>query len=157
MQIAPQNGKMPDTEVVSGMIARGGSLLLLNGAHGAGTGAGTAGDAGIRVDFVLGVALRDGAHGALLRTGAAGDASISNLISHGMFLLFGCNCIVPTAGEKIKGKSEKNAKNGSKSRLTGIFSPEWGILSSRVEEGGESWTENEQRLRSGSGRSSPLI
>ena len=59
-----------------------GRLLFLDSTHGASAGAGTAGDAGVSVDDVGGVALGDSAHGALLSTSAAGNASVANLICH---------------------------------------------------------------------------
>jgi hypothetical protein len=57
-------------------------LFLGGSANGAGVRAGTALDAGIRVDHVLAVSLADRVHGALGGTGAAADAFIGNLVSH---------------------------------------------------------------------------
>jgi hypothetical protein len=108
--------KKPDTRCPARFRQSG--LLLLDGTHGAGTGAGTAGDAGVSVDVVLGVALGDGAHGALLSAGAAGDASIGNLICHGMFLLRSGICILTYTGKKSRGKVKKREKNSSKQQLT---------------------------------------
>jgi hypothetical protein len=105
--IHKESRKKPDTRCPAGWERE---LLLLDGAHGAGTGAGTAGDAGVSVDVVLGVALGDGAHGALLGTGAAGDASIGNLICHGMFLLKSGTCIVTYTEKKSRGKVKKSEK-----------------------------------------------
>ena len=58
------------------------ALLLLRSTNGAHICAGTAIDAGIRVDDVLAVAFRDGANGAAFCTGTAGNAIVRNLICH---------------------------------------------------------------------------
>jgi hypothetical protein len=113
--IHKESRKKPDTGCPAGWERE---LLLLDGAHGAGTGAGTAGDAGVGVDVVLGVALGDGAHGALLSAGTAGDESIGNLICHGMFLLRSGICILTYTGKKSRGKVKKREKNNSKQQLT---------------------------------------
>ena len=69
-------------------------LALRNGAHGAGTSAGTAVQASTGVDHVMIITLRNGAHGAGIRAGTTADASIANDISHWkytslrMYLLF---------------------------------------------------------------------
>jgi hypothetical protein len=51
--------------------------------HGASVRASAAIDAGIRVDHILAVALRDRVHGAAIRASAASDAFISDNVSHG--------------------------------------------------------------------------
>ena len=79
-----------------------GELLLLDGAHRAGAGAGTAGDAGIRVDDIAGIALGDGANRAALRAGAAGNAGIGDLVSHRDDLLIWCWLYCSTRAKKIK-------------------------------------------------------
>ena len=60
-------------------------LALGDRAHGAGTSAGTAIDAGAGVDDVLGIALSDGAHGAAVNTGTAADASVTDDIGHNKY------------------------------------------------------------------------
>ena len=61
------------------------SLALGDSAHGAGTSAGAAIDAGAGVDDVVVVALSDSAHGAALSAGTAADASVTNNIGHDMY------------------------------------------------------------------------
>ena len=58
---------------------------LGDSAHGAGTSAGAAVDAGAGVDDVLRVALGDSAHGAAVNTGTAADASVTDNIGHDMY------------------------------------------------------------------------
>ena len=61
------------------------SLALGDSAHGAGTSAGAAINAGAGVDDVVVVALSDSAHGAALSAGTAADASVTNNIGHDMY------------------------------------------------------------------------
>ena len=61
------------------------SLALGDRAHGAGTSAGAAVDAGAGVDDVLSVALGDRAHGAAISAGTAADASVTDNIGHNMY------------------------------------------------------------------------
>ena len=62
-----------------------GDRAPIMGAHGAGTSAGTAINAGAGVDDVLGIALSDGAHGAAVNTGTAADASVTDDIGHNKY------------------------------------------------------------------------
>jgi hypothetical protein len=62
-------------------------LLSLGSTHGAGIGASAAIDAQVSVDLVLAVALGDSGNGAALGASAASDARISDLVSHGYYLL----------------------------------------------------------------------
>ena len=59
-----------------------GSSTLRDRAHGAGTGAGTAVQAGAGVDHIVVSALRNRARGAGIRAGAAADAGITDNIGH---------------------------------------------------------------------------
>jgi hypothetical protein len=83
-------------------------LLLGDSAHGAVASAGAAGDAGISVDDVLGIALGNSANRAALCTGAAGNASVRNNICHGKLPPCSDERIVARPNEKINRKSEKS-------------------------------------------------
>ena len=63
-------------------------LRLGGSAHGANTGASAAGHAGVGVDLIRGVALRDGGNRTFLGTSTALDALVADLISHDSYLLF---------------------------------------------------------------------
>jgi hypothetical protein len=57
-------------------------LFLRDGAHRALTGTGTAGNAGIGVDDIVFLALRNRVHGANRSAGAAGNTLVADYISH---------------------------------------------------------------------------
>lgn len=63
-------------------------LGLVGGADGAGASAGTAVDASIGVDLILGIAGGDGADRASALASTAHDAGIRDLISHDSYLHF---------------------------------------------------------------------
>jgi hypothetical protein len=58
------------------------SLFSLDSAGGAGAFAGAAVDAGIGVDFVLGIAFSDSFYGAFASASAAGNAFIGDYVCH---------------------------------------------------------------------------
>jgi len=62
---------------------------LRDSAYRAGACAGSAVDASISIDVVLGVALRNSAYRAALSTGTTRNAGIRNLICHYIYLLNG--------------------------------------------------------------------
>ena len=75
-------------------------LALLGSANGAGTGASAAGNAGICIDNVLAIALRDSGNGALFDASAASDALISDDICHDLYTSkFFCNYYTPTCAK----------------------------------------------------------
>jgi len=57
-------------------------LFLDGSTNGAAASAGTAGNAGISVDHVLAIALRDSGNGAIRSAGTASDAFVSNFVCH---------------------------------------------------------------------------
>ena len=79
-----------------------GNRLCLGGrAHGADTGASTAGNAGIGVDFELAIALGDGGNGTLGSARATGDALVADRICHCQYLLYYfCGFIIHHRGGK---------------------------------------------------------
>lgn len=62
--------------------------LALDSAGGAGSSAGTAVDAGISVDYILAISLRDSAYGTFAGAASAANAGISNNVCHDKILLF---------------------------------------------------------------------
>jgi hypothetical protein len=79
---------------------RGLELSLGGSAYGADTGASAAGHAGIGIDVVLALALRDGGNGTFLSARAAGDALVTDLICHDKYLLFFVEIIIHPKSEK---------------------------------------------------------
>ena len=82
-------GKISGTEKAADLTVRRPFLsestrksALRDRTHGARTSASAAIDAGISIDLVLAVALRNSADGALALAGTAADASIANYMSH---------------------------------------------------------------------------
>ena len=65
-------------------------------AHRAGFSAGTAFNAGIRIDYVLSGSFADCGNGALGSTGAAADAFVRNFVSHDSYLQFYLRGICPS-------------------------------------------------------------
>ena len=70
---------------------------LGDGANGAGTGAGTAINAGTLVDLANAAGILDGTDGASTHAGAAADAGIANFESHMLYLLIRVIVIRPFA------------------------------------------------------------
>ena len=63
-------------------------LVLLDCAGGAGSSAGAALDAGISVDYVLAISLRDRAYGTFAGAASAANAGIGDNVCHDRILLF---------------------------------------------------------------------
>ena len=70
-----------------GCLSAGAVLALRNRSGRAGTSAGTALDAGIRIDHVLSVSLGDSAYRALSLAGSAAYTRVADYICHSIILL----------------------------------------------------------------------